>query len=238
MGPTRRGRKRLLTTSPKKVSKRKENVVAVEVKEEVEDGGGGGPTCEFCGLGRSTMQEDLVRSGGFFRMGRRHFHYFCVLFSRKGDLEQLGGDNEGLFGFQLSDIKRELRLGQKDDCRFCAGPRATIRCAVCRSGFHFPCGAANGCAFVFAGRFDSFCRRHRPAQDKAVARQCSEDRTCIAGCMEDVSRAERWVTTRRKGELPPGAFPFIDSFVLVFAGLWSVPAASASATSPACRAWP
>ncbi len=149
--------------------------------------------CAFCGLGRETSDRDLVKSGGFFRLGELYLHYFCVLFNKRGDLRQLGRDEEGLFGFFLPDIRRVLQLGRADDCRFCDHPNATVRCALdaCRMEFHFSCGAANGCAFVFQGRYDAFCPRHRPRQARKVVEACTEDRTCVAGCMDEVREEHR-----------------------------------------------
>ena len=191
--------------APKR-SNRLSEVTAVEVRQGQENGA----ECEFCGMGRETLDKDLVRSGNFYRMGAQHFHYFCVLFSTKCNLAQTGGDEQGLFGFFLGDIRRELALGAADVCAYCRAGRATVACARCKLPFHFPCGAARDCAFVFQGTYKAFCPRHRPTQSKEVVRGCTEDRVCVAGCMEEVQHSERSGIRRNRLSKVINAFPILQ----------------------------
>ncbi|MEN2499415.1 MAG: G2/M-phase specific E3 ubiquitin protein ligase [Marteilia pararefringens] len=80
-------------------------------------------------------------------------HYYCILLS--SGLAQNGEEDEGLRGFLLPDIYREMRRGTHLKCKFCQHPGATIGCCVksCSVKFHYPCGLSNQCLFQF---FDHF----------------------------------------------------------------------------------
>ncbi len=174
------------TMGPKKVVRK--DSAAVKVTADLP-----GRTCEFCHRGRATLEEDLLESGGFFRLEGRYFHYFCVLFSSRCRIAQEGRDDEGLFGFFLRDILKELQAAERVLCKYCRRRHASATCDKCKTSFHFSCGVAAGCAFVFSGFYKSYCPAHRPAQAPSLLRAASEDRTCVAGCLEEVGTGERSV---------------------------------------------
>ncbi|KAK7065286.1 Zinc ion binding [Halocaridina rubra] len=116
--------------------------------------------CWFCGmideneleLGSLHVKEDLVA------------HFFCMLFS--SGLPQNGDDEEGILGFLIPDILKELQRGKKLSCSFCSRKGATIGCSEkkCRRSYHYGCGLRHNCLFRFTGDFRSYCGRHREYQ--------------------------------------------------------------------------
>ncbi len=185
-----------VNNGPKKGRNRNTDPVAVEIKGDQDNEN----VCVFCGKGRTTFARDLVKSGGFYMLGDLYLHYFCVLFTAGDRIKQKGTDEQGLFGFSYQDIVKELkRLDDQDEegdsCQYCSGGRANAECSAknCQSKFHFPCGVVNDCAFLFCGEFNAYCRDHRPEQKKSVVSKASEDRTCVAGCMDEVDKRQRRV---------------------------------------------
>ncbi|KAM7536211.1 hypothetical protein Aperf_G00000103791 [Anoplocephala perfoliata] len=77
------------------------------------------------------------------------------------------GDGEFFFGFEVKEIKSEIRRGNRLRCHYCGKHGACVGCAVtkCRLSFHLPCiFEAKGIA-CFKGHFDAFCFSHRPKQN-------------------------------------------------------------------------
>ena len=92
-------------------------------------------------------------------------HYFCLLFA--SGLTQKGGYEDGIQGFLLDDIRRELRRGKFLKCSYCRKRGAVVGCLVaeCSANYHFPCGIENGAYNDFhheSNSYPSHCKKHRP----------------------------------------------------------------------------
>jgi len=106
-------------------------------------------------------------------------------------VEQRGRDDEGIHGFLLADIRKEVRRGNRlvriqlipetstyyrlrdplsdfffQKCKFCKKNHATIGCGIakCSTSFHYTCGYENKCLNQFYGQFLSYCFKHKPKQ--------------------------------------------------------------------------
>ena len=79
---------------------------------------------------------------------------------------QVGDDSDGILGFLVHDIKREIKRGKSLRCHLCNATSATLRCGVdsCLKTFHLPCLLRSGGLSLFYGAYDSFCQEHRPSQ--------------------------------------------------------------------------
>jgi len=159
------------------------NPPAVEIRrEDISDE----MSCEFCHLGDT---KDILQSGRLYRLvsGKsvEYYHYFCCLFSSQGI--QRGKDEEGLNGFLLEDLRKEVRRGESLICCFCKKNGATIPCHKkgCKKNYHFSCGALcqepGQHVYIFLNNMDSYCFTHRPRQSKAA--NLSPDSTCMI-CLE------------------------------------------------------
>ncbi|KAK2583640.1 hypothetical protein KPH14_009576 [Odynerus spinipes] len=117
-------------------------------------------SCCFCGL----TEDNELEFGKFYEHGGIVTHYYCLLLSAK--MEQKGSDDEGILGFLINDIKKELRRGKRLVCSYCKKNGATLGCCntKCKRVFHFPCGLRAGTLNQFFGEFRSFCINHRPKQ--------------------------------------------------------------------------
>ncbi|XP_046874290.1 G2/M phase-specific E3 ubiquitin-protein ligase isoform X1 [Hypomesus transpacificus] len=104
-------------------------------------------------------------------------HYFCLLMA--SGIYQRGEENEGICGFLLDDIKREIRRSARLTCHCCKKKGASIGCYVrsCRKTVHFPCGKQQQFNFQFTGEFPSYCKQHSPKQsascDASLPQSCS-----------------------------------------------------------------
>ncbi|GBL90491.1 G2/M phase-specific E3 ubiquitin-protein ligase [Araneus ventricosus] len=106
--------------------------------------------CVFCG--RDENNEFLY--GKFFHRKTLSVHQNCLFFA--SGLSQRGRkESEGILGFFISDIQKEVLRGKKLACFHCKRKGATIGCckAVCRRTFHFPCGIQNQTLHQFFGSF-------------------------------------------------------------------------------------
>ena len=108
-------------------------------------------------------------------------------------IEQKGKDNEGLNGFLNDEIRKGLRYGRKKRCNLCQKIGATLSCEDCSLRYHFTCGIQKGGAGIFrqGGRMESFCSLHRPTSSYMVKLKLSKDRTCLAGCLEDIDEDDK-----------------------------------------------
>ncbi|XP_043494560.1 protein PFF0380w-like isoform X1 [Polistes fuscatus] len=120
--------------------------------------------CCFCGL----TEDNEFEFGKFYEYHGIVTHYYCLLLS--SNMEQKGKDNEGILGFLLRDIQKELRRGKRLICSYCKKNGATLGCcnARCKRVFHFPCGLRAGTLHQFFGEFRSYCINHRPKQKFSV----------------------------------------------------------------------
>ncbi|XP_034191293.2 uncharacterized protein LOC117609273 isoform X1 [Osmia lignaria lignaria] len=116
--------------------------------------------CCFCGL----SDEDELKFGKIYEHADIITHYYCLLLS--SNMEQRGDDNEGILGFLIADIQKELRRGKRLTCTYCKKSGATLGCCnvKCKRIFHYPCGLNAGTLNQFFGEFRSFCINHRPKQ--------------------------------------------------------------------------
>ncbi|KAM4853311.1 G2/M phase-specific E3 ubiquitin-protein ligase isoform 2-T5 [Thomomys bottae] len=91
-------------------------------------------------------------------------HYYCLLMS--SGIWQRGKEEEGLYGFLIEDIKKEVHRASKLKCSICKKNGASIGCVAprCKRSYHLPCGLERECIFQFTGNFASFCWNHRPVQ--------------------------------------------------------------------------
>ncbi|XP_005001439.3 G2/M phase-specific E3 ubiquitin-protein ligase isoform X1 [Cavia porcellus] len=91
-------------------------------------------------------------------------HYYCLLMS--SGIWQRGEEEEGVYGFLIEDIRKEVNRASKLKCSVCKKNGASIGCVAprCKRSYHFPCGLQRECIFQFTGNFASFCWKHRPVQ--------------------------------------------------------------------------
>ncbi|XP_060031224.1 G2/M phase-specific E3 ubiquitin-protein ligase isoform X4 [Erinaceus europaeus] len=91
-------------------------------------------------------------------------HYYCLLMS--SGIWQRGKEEEGVYGFLIEDIRKEVNRASKLKCCVCKKNGASIGCVAprCKRSYHFPCGLQRECIFQFTGNFASFCWHHRPVQ--------------------------------------------------------------------------
>ncbi|XP_022108679.1 mucin-12-like [Acanthaster planci] len=114
-----------------------------------------------------------------------YVHKYCLLFA--SGLSQSGADDEGIDGFLVPDILRELNRGRRLRCFYCSKKTATIGCSlsICKRGFHFNCGFKNEAMFCFFDSFLVFCKDHRPQQDVKTSKSDPATVTCPI-CFEDL----------------------------------------------------
>ncbi|KAG5265721.1 hypothetical protein AALO_G00245650 [Alosa alosa] len=110
-------------------------------------------------------------------------HYFCLLMS--SGIYQRGEEDEGIHGFLVDDILKEVNRASRLACNGCKQKGASIGCSVksCRKMAHFPCGIQLEFVYQFKDLFPSFCWHHRPTQTCAVPP--SGPLSCSV-CLEDI----------------------------------------------------
>ncbi|XP_028846785.1 G2/M phase-specific E3 ubiquitin-protein ligase [Denticeps clupeoides] len=96
-------------------------------------------------------------------------HYFCLLMS--SGIYQRGEEDEGVYGFLVEDIQKEIRRSSRLKCCGCRKSGASVGCSVksCRKMVHMPCGLEMRFIFQFSGLFPSFCAEHQPTQTVSVS---------------------------------------------------------------------
>jgi hypothetical protein len=126
----------------------------------VEEVSGPGRPCLLC---REPVLRE-PRLGPLLRLGRLTVHHFCLMLS--SGLQQVGEDDQGVLGFLLPDIRREVRRGARLKCHLCGAGGASVGCAesCCPRSFHLPCLLRAGGLALFHGSFPSYCPDHRPRQ--------------------------------------------------------------------------
>ncbi|XP_026102337.1 actin cytoskeleton-regulatory complex protein PAN1-like isoform X1 [Carassius auratus] len=74
---------------------------------------------------------------------------------------------DDLFGFDVEDVKKELRRGKRLICHYCKKKGATAGCGVkhCKRSYHLPC-AIEDHASIDEKRFELFCELHDPESKK------------------------------------------------------------------------
>ncbi|KAG8508731.1 G2/M phase-specific E3 ubiquitin-protein ligase, partial [Galemys pyrenaicus] len=80
-------------------------------------------------------------------------HYYCLLMS--SGIWQRGKEEEGVDGFLIEDIRKEVNRASKLKCCICKKTGASIGCVAprCKRSYHFPCGLQKECIFQFTGNF-------------------------------------------------------------------------------------
>ncbi|NXD68095.1 G2E3 ligase, partial [Eolophus roseicapillus] len=91
-------------------------------------------------------------------------HYYCLLMS--SGIWQRGEEDEGVDGFLITDIRKEVNRAAKLKCNICRKKGASIGCVApkCKRSYHFPCGIQKECIFQFMEDFRSYCWEHKPVQ--------------------------------------------------------------------------
>ncbi|XP_029972907.1 G2/M phase-specific E3 ubiquitin-protein ligase [Salarias fasciatus] len=149
-------------------------------KKSMRESKSGDNTQECCAL-CSCSDDDPALFGEKIRVEEHNLfvHYFCLLTSC--GIYQRGEDDEGVFGFLVSDIKKEIRRSSRLKCIGCQKKGACVGCNVsnCRRMVHFPCGRKLQFVSQFTGLFPSYCDRHSPSQsltsglDHSLPQSCS-----------------------------------------------------------------
>ncbi|XP_025006505.2 G2/M phase-specific E3 ubiquitin-protein ligase isoform X2 [Gallus gallus] len=91
-------------------------------------------------------------------------HNYCLLMS--SGIWQRGEENEGVDGFLIEDIRKEVNRAARLMCNICRKKGASIGCVApkCKRSYHFPCGLQKECVFQFMEDFRSYCWEHKPVQ--------------------------------------------------------------------------
>lgn len=115
------------------------------------------------------------------------------------NLNQRGGDNEGIEGFLVNDIRNLLENTVNAKCVYCHLPHATSICLYtnCKKAFHYPCGQENQANAQFCGRFASYCKEHNSVKRKNTQRFLALNTdypiTCIY-CQDVINDEDYYVT--------------------------------------------
>ncbi|XP_044128434.1 G2/M phase-specific E3 ubiquitin-protein ligase isoform X2 [Bufo gargarizans] len=148
--------------------------------------------CMLCG-----RNDDCTEKYGEKKTYKEHnltLHYYCLLLS--SGIWQRGNEDEGIYGFLVSDIKKEFNRARKLKCCVCKGHGASIGCVFprCKRGYHFPCGSEKQCIFQFMDIFSSYCWEHRPVQ-KPLCSQSNESSLCTI-CLENIDHVPSYHVIR------------------------------------------
>ncbi|XP_069805526.1 G2/M phase-specific E3 ubiquitin-protein ligase [Dendropsophus ebraccatus] len=148
--------------------------------------------CMLCG-----RTDDCTEKYGEKKTYKEHdltLHYYCLLLS--SGIWQRGNEGEGIYGFLVSDIKKEINRARKLRCCVCKLHGASIGCVFprCKRGYHFPCGTERQCIFQFMDIFSSYCWEHRPVQ-KPLSTQSNESSPCTI-CLENIDHVPSYHVLR------------------------------------------
>ncbi|XP_026966787.1 G2/M phase-specific E3 ubiquitin-protein ligase isoform X5 [Sagmatias obliquidens] len=118
---------------------------------ESKTGGSQNPTCVFC-----RKNDDCPIKYGEKKTNEKWnltVHYYCLLMS--SGIWQRGKEEEGVYGFLIEDIRKEVTRASKLKCCICKKTGASIGCVTprCKRSYHFPCGLQRECIFQFTGNF-------------------------------------------------------------------------------------
>nr|XP_014352071.1 PREDICTED: G2/M phase-specific E3 ubiquitin-protein ligase [Latimeria chalumnae] len=141
------------------------------------------PPCAFCQLNDECPEKYGEKKT--YEAEKLTLHYYCLLMS--SGIWQRGEEDEGIYGFLLEDIRKELKRARKLVCKVCRKKGASIGCSGkrCKKSYHFPCGVQKECIFQFTGEFRSYCWDHRPIQKHFTEGRPSEPSLCTI-CFEYV----------------------------------------------------
>ncbi|KAM9356108.1 G2/M phase-specific E3 ubiquitin-protein ligase [Pholidichthys leucotaenia] len=150
------------------------------------DGGNTKPQGESCALCKLSDDDPAIFGEKItLKEHKLSVHYFCLLTSC--GVYQRGKDNEGVFGFLVDDIIREVRRAGRLTCCVCKKKGACVGCCVksCRKMIHFPCGKKQEFVSQFTGLFPSYCADHSPSQSLSVGLDASLPQSCSI-CLEPI----------------------------------------------------
>ncbi|NXO02024.1 G2E3 ligase, partial [Rhinopomastus cyanomelas] len=120
------------------------------------------PFCVLCGrMDDCPEKYGEKRTNGTYNLT---VHYYCLLMS--SGIWQRGKEDEGLYGFLIADIRKEVNRAAKLKCNICKKKGASIGCVYskCKRSYHYPCGIQRECIFQFMEDFRSYCWEHKPVQ--------------------------------------------------------------------------
>nr|DBA14090.1 TPA: hypothetical protein GDO54_005105 [Pyxicephalus adspersus] len=148
--------------------------------------------CMLCG-----RTENCIEKYGEKKTYPEHnltLHYYCLLLS--SGIWQRGEEHEGIYGFLVSDIKKELSRARRLRCYICRMLGASIGCVFprCKRSYHYPCGLERQCIFQFMDSFRSYCWDHRPVQT-FLGSEPSESSVCTI-CLEPVNHVPSYHVLR------------------------------------------
>lgn len=148
-------------------------------------------SCDICCSSESILNCDTVHLAEDVSA-----HYFCLLFS--SGLGQRGEEKDGIKGFLVSDIKREVRRGSRLKCVYCRKKGATVGCAEqrCKKSYHPICGKNHNSLYQFFDQFKSFCKEHRPLQNvkKVESLKANPANSNCTICQEKIVRKATFKT--------------------------------------------
>ncbi|XP_063765618.1 G2/M phase-specific E3 ubiquitin-protein ligase isoform X2 [Eleginops maclovinus] len=112
-------------------------------------------------------------------------HYFCLLTAC--GIHQRGEEHEGVFGFLVNDIYKEVRRSGRLMCSLCKKKGACVGCNVrsCRKMVHYPCGRTSRFISQFTENFPSYCPDHGPSQTMCVSADLSLPQSCSV-CLDSI----------------------------------------------------
>ncbi|KAJ3613166.1 hypothetical protein NHX12_019418, partial [Muraenolepis orangiensis] len=119
--------------------------------------------CVLCRL--SDDHPDLLGEKIYLKEKKLTVHYLCLK----------GQEKDGVFGFLVKDIKKEVMRCSRLKCAVCRRMGASVGCCVttCRKTVHFPCGQSRSSfIFQFTGEFMSYCIEHAPHQSVGGGEVC------------------------------------------------------------------
>ncbi|XP_077320918.1 G2/M phase-specific E3 ubiquitin-protein ligase [Lithobates pipiens] len=148
--------------------------------------------CMLCG-----RTENCIEKYGEKKTYAEHnltLHYYCLLLS--SGIWQRGEEHEGIHGFLVSDIKKELNRAKRLRCRICKLAGASIGCVIsrCKRSYHYPCGLEKQCIFQFMDSFRSYCWEHRPVQ--TFPRSEPNESSACTICLEPVNHVPSYHVLR------------------------------------------
>ncbi|KAF6732776.1 G2/M phase-specific E3 ubiquitin-protein ligase [Oryzias melastigma] len=112
-------------------------------------------------------------------------HYLCLLTSC--GVYQRGKEDEGIMGFLVEDIRKEVRRSSFLTCFSCKKKGACVGCNIrtCRKMVHFPCGRKLNFISQFTEPFPSYCKTHAPSQILNVDPNISLPQSCSV-CLDSL----------------------------------------------------
>ncbi|XP_042587029.1 uncharacterized protein PB18E9.04c-like isoform X3 [Cyprinus carpio] len=117
--------------------------------------------CAFC-----DKSEENKITGTLSSKGNIAAHQNCLLYA-SAIYCKLSPTYDDLFGFDVEDVKKELRRGKRLLCHYCKKNGATAGCEVkhCKRSYHYPC-AIEDRATINEDHFILFCELHDPKSKK------------------------------------------------------------------------